>query len=69
MIAQWTAEVVGQMHIHNITQQELAEELGCTREYVNIILNGKRSPAGIEEKVRVALHNAVSKKSTAGRVR
>ncbi len=64
MIAQWTAEIVGQMHIHNITQRDLAAEIGCTREYVNIVLNGRRTPAGAEEKMRTALQSVISKKST-----
>lgn len=36
----WIADVVGKMHIHKISQLELAERCGRSREYINRILNG-----------------------------
>lgn len=46
----WIAEAVGLMHIKKITQVELAERLGLTREYVSMVLNGKKTPKDAEEK-------------------
>lgn len=51
----WTSEVVAEMHLHGIKQKELAEALGWTAEYVNMVLNGKRNPAGAYEKMIEAI--------------
>ena len=40
----WTGELVGRMHIAEITQQDLADEAGIVKAYVCQILNGKRKP-------------------------
>lgn len=50
MLAQWTGELVGKMHNHKISKTQLADNLGVTREYVSMVLNGHRTPAGAEEK-------------------
>lgn len=55
MPAQWTGDLVGQMHKLKITKKQLAEKLGVTPEYVSMVLNGHRAPVGAEEKFRAAL--------------
>lgn len=47
----WTGRVIGRMHNHNITMQELADRMGITRAYVSLLLNSKRNPPGIREKM------------------
>ena len=60
MPAQWTGEIIGQMHLHRITKKTLAAQLGCTPEYVSMVLNGKREPPGAEERFRRALDELIS---------
>lgn len=60
MPAQWTGELVGQMHNHRISKKRLAEELGMTPEYVSMVLNGHRDPVGTEERFRAALDALIS---------
>lgn len=55
MPAQWTGDLVGQMHKHKISKSQLAEHMGLSREYVSMVLNGHRDPAGAEQKFRTAL--------------
>lgn len=55
MPAQWTGDLVGQMHKHKISKSLLAEHMGLSREYVSMVLNGHRDPAGAEQKFRTAL--------------
>ncbi len=55
MAAQWTADVIGEMHLRKITKRRLAKEMGVTPEYISMVLNGHREPVGIEERVRAAL--------------
>lgn len=55
MPAQWTGEVVGQMHVAGISNKLLAAHLGYSPEYVSMVLNGKREPPGAEERFRQAV--------------
>ena len=47
------------MHLHRITQKELAKTLGWTPEYLNMILNGKREPKHAESSVRSAMEKII----------
>ena len=64
MLAQWTGDLVGQMHKHRISKQQLADHLGISREYVSMVLNGHREPAGAEEKFRQAVEEIVASRTT-----
>lgn len=55
MPAQWTADVIGKMHLNHITAKRLAEHLGYTPEYVSVVLNGKKAPKKAEEVFRKAV--------------
>ena len=60
MLAQWIADLVGKMHKFKITKTRLAEELGVPREYVSMVLNGHREPAGAKDKFRRAVDEIVA---------
>jgi len=55
MPAQWTGEIIGEMHIHGITGKQLAAEANINEKYLSAILNGHREPKGAEERLRAAL--------------
>ena len=55
MPAHWIGEIVGLMHMNGISNKQLAEHMGMTPEYISMILNGNREPAGIEERLRNAI--------------
>ncbi|MBO7275519.1 MAG: helix-turn-helix transcriptional regulator [Clostridia bacterium] len=55
MVAQWIGDCVGRMHIHHITITQLAKEMGITREYLSMLLNGHREPPGTEQRIRAAI--------------
>lgn len=59
MPAQWTGELIGEMHLKKISKKQLAERLGVTPEYVSMVLNGHREPKGAEKKLRAALERLV----------
>lgn len=63
MLAQWIADVVGQMHKHRISKTRLAEHLGMTREYVSMVLNGHRDPPGAADKFRKAVEEIIEEVS------
>lgn len=55
MPAQWTAEIIGEMHLNGVTHKRLAEAVGWHPKYLSAVLNGKKNPAGAETKLRSAL--------------
>ncbi len=62
-MANWIADVVGKMHVHKITQTELANKLGIRREQLNRILNSSGTPANAEERILKALDELIKEKS------
>ena len=58
----WIGEVIGKMHIHNITQKQLAEYVGVRRDYLNKILNGKKEPKGMRERIQTALNTIIGQR-------
>lgn len=56
----WIAVAVGKMHVHKITQSELAEKIGIRRDYLNRILNGKIMPNNAEQRIMSAIDDIVS---------
>lgn len=65
MPAQWTCDLVGQMHKEKVTKTQLAEELGVTREYVSMVLNGHREPADAKNRFEGALNRIIAQKEEA----
>ena len=62
MPAQWTAEIIGKMHMGKVTIKQLAEKLDVTHEYAGMVLNGKRNPKGAEARFRAALEALIAKR-------
>lgn len=67
MPAQWTAEIIGKMHLHGITAVRLAAEINWHPKYLSAVLNGRKTPQGAEEKVRAAVDQLISNPQTDGR--
>lgn len=59
MPAQWTAEVVGKMHLYKITAVQLAEKIGWHPKYLSAVLNGKRQPKQGERIVKSAVDELI----------
>ena len=60
MPAQWTADVIGEMHLNGVTGKQLAAEIGWNPKYLSQVLNGHENPKGAEAKVRAALEKLLS---------
>ena len=65
MLAQWIGDFVGRMHCNRVTITQIANEMGVTREYLSMVLNGHREPGGIERRMNDALDSVVEKRSEA----
>lgn len=64
MLAQWIGDFVGKMHRNKVTITQMAQELGVTREYLSMILNGHREPTGISKRLNDALDSVIEKRKT-----
>lgn len=60
MIKDWTGQLVGRMHNYRVTYEELARELGVSRAYVSMVLNGARDPADAETRFNAACDNILA---------
>ncbi|MEA4955743.1 MAG: helix-turn-helix transcriptional regulator [Pseudoflavonifractor sp.] len=67
--AQWTADVIGEMHLKRMSKKQLAEKLDVTPEYVSMVLNGHREPEGAEQRFIAAVDEFIreQKKDSAWR--
>lgn len=63
MSKEWTGHIVGLLHTHRITQSELAAELGLTAQYISMVLNGKKSSKGIQERMENAIQAIVERRT------
>ena len=59
MPAQWTADIIGELHINRISKKQLANQMSVTPEYVSMVLNGHREPEGAEQRFRAALDQLI----------
>lgn len=57
MPERWTAEIIGQMHLNNISAVRLSKEVGWNPKYLSAVLNGHRNP----RKAYMKLTDAISR--------
>lgn len=62
MPAQWTAELVGKMHLYGISAKQLAVEAGWHEKYLSAVMNGHRNPKEAEQKLTAALDQLIAKR-------
>ena len=59
MPAQWTATLIGEMHLNGIKAKQLAAEVGWHEKYLSAVLNGHRNPNNAEQNLRAALDRLI----------
>ena len=62
MPAQWTATIIGQMHLNNVTAKELAAEVNWHPKYLSQVLNSRVEPKNAEKKLTAALNRVIERK-------
>ena len=62
MPEKWTGRLVGKMHNERVTYDDLAKEMGVTKSYISMILNGARKTKGIQERMENAFEAVVNKR-------
>jgi transcriptional regulator with XRE-family HTH domain len=58
----WTGRLIGRMHNERVTYDNLAAEMGVTKSYVSMILNGARKPEGIKDRMEAAFAAVLEKR-------
>lgn len=62
MPVHWTDRMVASLHANRITKKQLAKQIGCTPEYVSMVMNGHRNPKGAAETFGRALDDLIRQK-------
>ena len=62
MLEKWTGDLVGKMHNAEISCSDLAKVLDVSLGYVSMILNGKRTPPNIQQRMEEAVDSLIRKK-------
>lgn len=57
MPAQWTADIVGEMHLKGVSGKQLAAAVGWHPKYLSQVLNSPNPPKGAEDKLRNAMRS------------
>ena len=58
----WTGDLIGRMHNQRITISDLAAELGVTKAYISMILNGYRRPKDAQQRLESAFDAILERK-------
>lgn len=62
MLGQWTADLIGKMHLNKITIKQLAAEVGWHPGYLSTVLNGYVNPKNAEKKLKEALEKLIAQR-------
>ena len=64
MPEKWTGRLIGRMHNEGVTYDELGAALGIGKGYISMILNGRRKPEGIRERMENALDQIIQERNS-----
>lgn len=62
MLEKWTGRLVGKMHNYGVTHSEVAAELGVTKAYISMILNGSRKPPDARARLEAAVDAIITRR-------
>ena len=63
LLETWTDRAVGKMNTNRISFEEVAAEMGVTRAYISMILNGKRKPPDARKRVKNAINAIIERRA------
>ena len=64
---EWTGKLAEKMFVNRVTRKDIAQELGCTEQYITLILNGQRGQDRVRaaEKLDAAVDLVIAKRRAA----
>lgn len=66
MPEKWTGRLIGKMHNERVSYEDLGAEIGVSKAYVSMILNGARKPEGIQKRLEDAFEEIVARRKQEG---
>ena len=63
MIEPWMGEIVSELHMKRITQNEIAEQIGVSYQYVSMVLSGKKHSPTMQQRIRDAISRIEEKRT------
>ncbi len=64
MPEKWTGRLIGRMHNERVTYDQLGAEMGVGKAYISMVLNGRRNPRGIRERMEDAFEAIVQRRKS-----
>lgn len=64
MPEKWTGRLIGKMHNEGVTYDDVAAEMGVTKSYISMILNGARKPDGARSRLEGAVDAIIARRNT-----
>lgn len=62
MPEKWTGRLIGNMHNERVTYEELGAEMGVSKPYVCMVLNGARNPKDGRARFEAAFRSIVQRR-------
>ncbi|MDD3429310.1 MAG: helix-turn-helix transcriptional regulator [Oscillospiraceae bacterium] len=60
----WTGNLIGKMHNHKISYDDLAKKLNITKSYISMVLNGARKPPNARQRFEAAVAEIIEERSS-----
>lgn len=64
MVEKWTGRLIGKMHNNGISLTDVANELGVTKAYISMILNGARKPKDAKRRLEETVDTIISRRNS-----
>ena len=64
-IPKWTGDVIGKMHTNRISGLDLAKHMGVCKDYVSMVLNGKKTPKDAQKRFEKAVDEIIAERGNA----
>ena len=64
MREKWTGRLIGKMHNNGISYADVAKEVGVTKAYISMILNGARKPKDSKRRLEEAVDSIMCKRNS-----
>lgn len=62
MPEEWTGELLCKMHNNRVTRKDIADEIGCSKAYITMLLNGTKTSATAKERLNAATDAVIKRK-------
>ena len=59
----WQGDLKGQMYTYKVSNADIANVLGVTKEYIAMVFSGRRNPEGAEERFRRAVAEIIAERN------